>query len=136
MIEFCNDLQNPLWRQIHSNWYLFVDLAYLLLPDSVPQILYYLVPVVFQWGFLGGASGEEPTCQYPRCKRCRFSPWVGKSPWRRAWQPTPGFLPGESYGQRSLEGGGPLGLNKSDMTAATEHAAPHSISEAFSLAQS
>ena len=56
--------------------------------------------------------------------------------WRRAWQPIPIFLPGESYGQRSLEGGGPLGLNKSDMTAATEHAAPHSISEAFSLAQS
>ena len=25
-----------------------------------------------------------------------FSPWVGKIPWRRAWQPTPVFLPGES----------------------------------------
>ena len=22
--------------------------------------------------------------------------WVGKIPWRRAWQPTPVFLPGES----------------------------------------
>ena len=28
--------------------------------------------------------------------------WVGKIPWRRAWQPTPVFLPGESHGQRSL----------------------------------
>jgi len=28
--------------------------------------------------------------------RDRFDPWVGKIPWRRAWQPTPGFLPGES----------------------------------------
>ena len=28
-------------------------------------------------------------------------PWVGKIPWRRAWQPTPVFLPGESHGQRS-----------------------------------
>ena len=27
-----------------------------------------------------------------------FSPWVGKIPWRRAWQPTLVFLPGESYG--------------------------------------
>ena len=27
----------------------------------------------------------------------------GKIPWRRAWQPTPVFLPGESHGQRSLE---------------------------------
>ena len=25
-------------------------------------------------------------------------------PWRRAWQPTPVFLPGESHGQRSLAG--------------------------------
>ena len=28
----------------------------------------------------------------------------GRSPWRRKWQPTPGFLPGESHGQRSLAG--------------------------------
>ena len=25
-----------------------------------------------------------------------FNPWVGKIPWRRAWQPTPVFLPGET----------------------------------------
>ena len=25
-----------------------------------------------------------------------------EDPWRRAWQPTPVFLPGESHGQRSL----------------------------------
>ena len=31
-----------------------------------------------------------------------FDPWVGKISWRRAWQPTPVFLPGESHGQRSL----------------------------------
>ena len=36
--------------------------------------------------------------------RHRFSPWVGKIPWRRAWQPTPVFLPGEALGQRSLDG--------------------------------
>ena len=33
-----------------------------------------------------------------------FDPWVGKIPWRRAWQPTPVFLPGESHGLRSLVG--------------------------------
>ena len=37
-----------------------------------------------------------------RYKRHGFNPWVGKIPWRRAWQPTPVFLPGESHGQRSL----------------------------------
>ena len=29
---------------------------------------------------------------------------VGKIPWRRKWQPTPVFLPGESHGRRSLVG--------------------------------
>ena len=24
-----------------------------------------------------------------------FDPWVGKIPWRREWQPSPVFLPGE-----------------------------------------
>jgi len=28
-------------------------------------------------------------------KRCGFDPWVMKIPWRRAWQPTPVFLPGD-----------------------------------------
>ena len=37
-------------------------------------------------------------------RRHRFNPWVGKMPWRRRWQPTPAFLPGESHGQRSLAG--------------------------------
>ena len=53
-------------------------------------------------GFLGGTSGKEPTCQRRRRKSSGFSPWVRKIPWRRAWQPTPVFLPGESHGQRSL----------------------------------
>ena len=39
-----------------------------------------------------------------QCGKNGFNPWVRKIPWRRAWQPTPVFLPGESHGQRSLEG--------------------------------
>ena len=31
-----------------------------------------------------------------QCRRPGFAPWVGKIPWRRAWEPTPVFLPGES----------------------------------------
>jgi len=30
---------------------------------------------------------------------CRFNPWAQKIPWRRKWQPTPVFLPGESFGE-------------------------------------
>ena len=47
-------------------------------------------------GFLGGTNGQVPACQCRRHKRCRFHPWVGKIRWRRAWQPTPVFLPGRS----------------------------------------
>ena len=43
-------------------------------------------------------------------------PWVRKSPWRREWQPTPVFLPGESHGQSSLVGYSPSGQKESDMT--------------------
>ena len=57
--------------------------------------------------FPGGASGKEPTCRCRRRKRCGFDPWVGKILWRRAWQPTPVFLLGESHGQWSLTGYSP-----------------------------
>ena len=59
------------------------------------------------YGFPVGPSGKEPTCQCRRHKRFRFDPWVRKIPWRKAWQPTPVFLPGESHGQRSLVGYSP-----------------------------
>ena len=38
-----------------------------------------------------------------------------EDPWRRKWQPTPVFLPGESHGQRSLVGYSPWGRKESDM---------------------
>ena len=55
-----------------------------------------------------GLAGELTTPPGPQeqrqqgCKRCGFDPCVGKIPWRRAWQPTPVFLSGESHGQRNL----------------------------------
>ena len=35
-------------------------------------------------------------------RRRGFDPLFGKLPWRRKWQPTPGFWPGKSHGQKSL----------------------------------
>ena len=46
----------------------------------------------------------------------RLHPRVRKTPWRRAWQPTPVFFPGESHGQRSLASYSPWGSKKSDKT--------------------
>ena len=51
-------------------------------------------------GFSGGTSGKESTCQ---CRRPEFSPWMGKIPWGRKYQPSPIFLPGEFLVQESLD---------------------------------
>ena len=40
----------------------------------------------------------------PATQETGFDSWAGKIPWRRKWQPTPVFLPGEFHGQRNLEG--------------------------------
>ena len=66
-----------------------------------------------------GNSGKEPFCQGKRRERRGCDPWVGKIPWRRTWQPTPVFLPGESHGQKSLVGYSPRGHKELDTTEAT-----------------
>ena len=68
-------------------------------------------------GFLWWLCCKEPTCQ---CRRCRFDPWVRKIPWRRKWQPTPIFLPGESRRQRSLPGYSPRGFKGVGQDLATK----------------
>ena len=61
-----------------------------------------------------------------QCGRPRFDPWVGKIPWRRKWQPTPVFLPGEFHGQWSLVGCRPWGHKEWDTTERLHfHLHPH-----------
>ena len=61
-------------------------------------------PVWWRTTFISGAPspsegltwwhiGKDSACQ---CRRCGFNLWVRKIPWRRKWQLTPVFLPGES----------------------------------------
>ena len=59
-------------------------------------------------------SGKESACQCWSHRRCRFDPWVRKIPWRRKWQLTPVFLPGESHRQRSLAVYSPWGPKELD----------------------
>ena len=63
----------------------------------------------WEWGFPGGASGNEP--KSPSASAAEVgdagSVLAGKIPWRRRRQPAPVFLPGESHGQRSLAGHSP-----------------------------
>ena len=66
---------------------------------------------------LSDSRGKESTCSAVDAEETRV--WAGKMPCRRARQPTPVFLPGESHGQRSLLGYSPWGRKELDMT---EHA--------------
>ena len=85
--------------------------------------------LTFSWYPLGlglpdGASGKEPACQCRRCKRRGFNPWVGKIPWRRAWQPLQC-----SNLENPLDKGTwqatVHGVTESDMTEATQHGIQH-----------
>ena len=92
-----------------------------LLRVQVSRLVRRLASTILRWGFPGGASGKEPSCQCRRLKRSQLDLWVGKIPWRRAWQPTPVFLPGESHGHRHLVGYSPGGCKESDTTERLTH---------------
>ena len=70
-------------------------------------------------GFPDGTSGKELTSQCRRHKRHRFDLCVRNIRWKRAWQPTPVFLPRKSHEQRSLAGYSPWSHKESDMTEVT-----------------
>ena len=59
---------------------------------------------------------KESACQ---CKRRGFDPWVGKIPWKRAWQPIPVFLPRipwtEETGRLQSMGSQRLGHDRSNL---------------------
>ena len=75
---------------------LFTTLHFILLSSAL-----FDFTCIFYSGLPWWLSGKEFTFQ--RSRR-GFSPWVGKIPWRRKWQPIPVFLAGKSHGQRSLVG--------------------------------
>ena len=62
------------------------------------------LPTPIFLGFPGGSVSKESFW---------FNPWVGKIAWRKVWQTTPVFLPGEFHGQRSLAGYSPQGRKES-----------------------
>ena len=72
-----------------------IRVSYLLVLKC-PQVSDAMVTKELLWWL----SGEESACQ---SKGHKLDP-VGKIPWRRKWLPTAVFLPGKSYGQRSLAG--------------------------------
>ena len=59
-------------------------------------------------GFPGGSVVKNP----PAKQETRVQSLGGEDPWRRKWQPTSVFLPGQSHGQRSLAGYSPWGQKR------------------------
>ena len=70
--------------------------------------------------FPGGSDGKAPVYNWGDPG---LIPGLGRSPWRRKWQSTPGLLPGKSHGQRSLVDYSPWGRKESDMTERLHHMA-------------
>ena len=71
----------------------------------VEWVFFSFVQLIFFFFFCLGLSRwcrKEFIWQCSRHRSRVFDPWVGKIPWSRKWQPTPGFLPEKSHGQRSL----------------------------------
>ena len=67
-------------------------------------------------GFPGAALAKNPPANPGDADS---TPGSGRSPRRRAQQPAPVLLPGESHGQRSLAGYSPWGRKESDTTELT-----------------
>ena len=63
---------------------------------------------IHTWGLPGGSVGTHPACNAGDARDVGSIPGSGRCPQRRARQPTPELLPGESHGQRSLAGSSPL----------------------------
>ena len=79
------------------------------LPFPSPKLI---DTALFLSGFLGGSDGKESDCSAgDRVRSLGQEDLLEKK-----WQPPPGFLPGESHGQRSLVGYSPWGWKESDMT--------------------
>ena len=86
------------------------------------QTFFFLAVTPVVESFPDGTSGKEPACQCRRYKRCKFDPWGGKIPQRRAWQPTPVVLLENAMDkQRSLAGSSSWNHKESGTTEVTEH---------------
>ena len=79
-------------------------------------------------GVPGSSAGKESAsnagdirdeCSIPGDSLPGESSFSRKIPWRRKWQPTPVFLPGDSHGQRTLAGYSPWGRKESGTTEVT-----------------
>ena len=118
-------LHSP-WRAVLPNYVILkISLCFVIFKSFVQWNL-PSPPLMLCW-YCDADTGLPRWCWWKRVcmpmhkkeETCFWSLGL-EDPWRRAWQPTPVFLPGESHGQRSLvRGYSPWGHKESDMTEAT-----------------
>ena len=93
------------------------------------NVLFPFTAPLLGWGASPITQGVKNLCAMQETQKMwvqslgQEDPWVRKIPWRRAWQPTPVFLPGESHGWGKLVGYSPRGHKELDMTGwlSTQH---------------
>ena len=79
-------------------------------------------------------NSKIPAIHLMQCRRPRFDPWVGKMPWRRAWQPLQYSCLETPHGQRSLACCGPWFCKESDTTERLS-TAQHSVCMSIPISQ-
>ena len=111
-VHFSNLSMNDSFLPLNLRSYIILSVSLsqtiysiLSLRITLAKVLAWLIPIKL----LQNMDTDNNTAHWQRiCLQCRrhrthrFNSWVRKIPLRRAWPPTPVFLPGESHGQRSL----------------------------------
>ena len=117
LTSFISQLQFSQLRNYYNNITgLFSELNQLYLAEYLARANWQILAVVIsnsiciEWA----SQGAQLVKNLLQCRRLWFDPWFGKIPWRRAWQPTPVFLPGES--PWAEEPGGLQSLGKQSRT--------------------
>ena len=90
---------------VPASWFFFLSWLFTFLLKHIYVELYFWI-----LGFPGGSDGEEAACSAGSTGSVPGQ----EDPWRRAWQPTPVFLPAEFRGQRSWVGYSPWDPKESD----------------------
>ena len=87
----------------------------------------YLISIIISevWASQVALVGKNQPANLAGIRNAGSVPGPGKSPQRRAWQPTPVFLPGESPWAEEPGGLSPQGRKESDLTRVTEHTGAH-----------
>ena len=100
----------PKWIDAQDSTPLIITTARFCCPKLTLQLFHCIIR---QLGFPGGSVVKNPPAS---AGDSGSIPGSGRSPWRRKWQLTPVFLPGESNGQRNLVGYSLWGCKEWDMT--------------------